>query len=120
MYITAVWNKYIVSYRIVSYLSYNERVLQVALPYVPNYCSCPTSAIIRFLNLSGELPKSSPLFSIHKNGKIVPLNQDTVCRRLKQLVASIGLSHKHSLRRDGATWLLVSCVPIDMVETLGD
>ena len=105
-------------------IQYNERVLQVALPYIPNDCICPTSAIIRFLNLSGELPKSSPLFSIHKNGKIVPLTQDTVRRRLKQLLSSIGLSHKqygtHSLRRGGATWLLVSGVPIDMVKTLGD
>ena len=98
---------------------HKERVLEVPLPFIHNECICPTSAMIRFLHMSRDVPNNMPLLSILQSGKIIPLTQDMVRKKLSQLLPD-KIYGTHSLRRGGATWLLVSGVSLDMVKSLGD
>ena len=100
-------------------IQYKERVLEVPLPFIHNECICPTSAMIRFLHMSRDVPNNMPLLSILQSGKIIPLTQDMVRKKLSQLLPDKRYG-THSLRRGGATWLLVSGVSLDMVKSLGD
>lgn len=105
-------------------IQHRDRVLDVTLPFIKHDCICPTSAILRFFSQTSDVPSDCPLLSVCQKGKPHFLTQETVRRRLKQLLASVGLASDrygtHSLRRGGATWMLVSGVPLDMVKVLGD
>ena len=69
--------------------------------------------------MSRDVPNNMSLLSILQSGKIIPLTQDKVRKKLSQLLPD-KRDGTHSLRRGGATWLLVSGVSLDMVKSLGD
>ena len=73
--------------------------------------------MIRLLHMSRDVPNNMPLLSILQSGKIIPLTQDMVRKKLSQLLPD-KIYGTHSLRRGGATWLLVSGVSLDMVKSL--
>lgn len=101
-----------------------ERVLQVPLPYLGNHPLCPASALLSFLRLAGPLPHDLPLFSYSNSGNIHTLTQEQVRTKLQRLLTVVGLPASqygtHSLRRGGATWLILCGVPLSVVKALGD
>ena len=102
-----------------------ERVLEVPLPFLSGNALCPTSAVVKFLALTKGLPSDWPLFALKdKKGQMIVLTQATVRRQVDNLVSRCGLPSckygTHSLRRGGATWLMLSGVPLSMIKCIGD
>lgn len=96
-----------------------ERCLQVPLPYISNSVLCPTTALLKLLSMTSSIPSHMPLISHVQGASCVPLTEYTFRKFFKQLLPDKNYG-THSLRRGGATWLLVSGVPLDMVKVLGD
>jgi integrase len=103
---------------------FHEREHTVVLPYIRESPLCPTSALLNFLAVAGHVSQDEPILTFKKSGHLVPLPQDTVRRRRSDLLSWIGVPVKeygiHSLRRGGATWLLSSGVPLEVIKSLGD
>lgn len=101
-----------------------ERILQVPLPFLGNHPLCATSAVLSFLRLAGSLPQDLPLFTYVDCGVVHLPTQEKVRTKLQKLLTVVGLPASqygtHSLRRGGATWLIMSGVPLSVVKDLGD
>lgn len=101
-----------------------DRTHEVVLPFIPNHKLCPTAAILRLLGMSSGLSPDDPMFAYEgKSGK-VRLSPTQVHYKLCSILKSLGYQHTdygtHSLRRGGATWLILSGVPLPVVKALGD
>lgn len=106
-------------------IQFNERTLEVAIPFIRDNPLCPTSAFLRFLGQSGTVKPSDPLLAYcSSEGKLHVLHKRTVLSKLKSILGNIGLNPTeygtHSLRRGGATWLLLCGVSVPIIKTLGD
>lgn len=105
-------------------IQFRERSFQVPLPYIKNHPLCPTSALLRFMAASGDLPGDLPLFTSCSNAGLSYLTQAYMRRRLTQCLGAIGLPATlygtHSLRRGGATWMLLTGVPLEVIKAIGD
>lgn len=103
---------------------FSEHSQIVVLPLIHDHPLCPTTSLLRFLSVAGQVPENYPLLSRQSAHGYLPLTQDTVRRRMQSLLASMGLSSAqygtHSLRRGAATWLMVCGVPLHIIKTLGD
>ena len=100
-------------------IQHQERTLEVPLPFIAGDCICPTEALLHLLSITTDVPSYMPLFSFKQTHKFIPLTQDMIRRHLKRIFPN---KHyfSHSLRRGGATWLLVAGVSVDMVKAIGD
>lgn len=113
--ITIKWSKTI---------QFRERVFQAALPRL-NSELCPTSALINFLHVAGPIPPHFPAWSyITTCGTPMVPTPASLRPRLQSLFVSIGLPpahyNTHSLRRSGASHLVASGVPLEVIKLLGD
>ena len=103
---------------------FKEHRQTVVLPLIPDHPLCPTTSLVRFISVSGNVPGEYPLLTYQCAHEFMPLTQDVVRRRMQSLLASMGLESArygtHSLRRGAATWLMVCGVPLHVIKTLGD
>lgn len=100
-----------------------ERVLEVPLPYIANSPLCPTSAILNLLGRTTS-DEDKPLFVLDSNRGPRGLTAAQMRRKLTCALTRLGYQAAdygtHSLRRGGATWLILSGVPLPIVKALGD
>lgn len=100
-----------------------ERVLEVPLPYVADSSLCPTTAILHLLGRS-KPNRDKPLFAYDTINGYQGLTAAQVRQKLSQILARLGYHASdygtHSLRRGGATWLILSGVPLPLVKAIGD
>jgi integrase len=105
-------------------IQFHERVLEIPLPYIAGHPLCPTTAMLRLLHLSGPVHQDGPGFSIVKAGVLCHLTQDMIRHKLQTTLDALGLPGlrygTHSLRRGGATWLLLAGVSVPIIKILGD
>ena len=105
-------------------IQFKDREFQVPLPFNRNHPLCPTTALLQFMTMAGDLPDSTPLFSIRSPTGITHLSPQYVRRRLTQTLSALGLPASlygtHSLRRGGATWMLLSDIPLPIIKAIGD
>jgi hypothetical protein len=105
-------------------IQFRERTFDVTLPYFANHPLCPVTAVIVFLRMAGQLPVDFPAFACRVNQKLRVLSASVFRARLRALLRQIGLSEQcyntHSLRRGGATWLLMAGVSVPVIKILGD
>ena len=103
---------------------FHERRQTVVLPLIRDHPLCPTTNLLRFISVAGQVPEEYPLLTYKCAQGFMPLTQDTVRRRMQSLLMSMGLSGEqygtHSLRRGAATWLMVCGVPLHIIKALGD
>ena len=105
-------------------LQFRERVLQTALPALPNDL-CPTTALLKFIELAGPVPAHAPAWAfVDTTGQLRVPTPASVRTRLHSLFAAVGLPtthfNTHSLRRSGASYLLSAQVPVETIKILGD
>ena len=105
-------------------LQLRDRILHVALPRLNNDL-CPTFALLNMLRLAGPVPPAAPAWSLcPPQGPLTAPTPAWVRLRLQRLIAAIGLPpseyNTHSLRRSGASHLLSSGVPCEVIKVLGD
>lgn len=105
-------------------IQYSERALQVPLPYINSHVLCPTSAILVMLSKGGPVASHKPLFAYYSGGLLKYPTAQKIRLRLHALLSQLGYPGSrygtHSLRRGGATWLLLSGVPLPIIKILGD
>ena len=106
-------------------IQFAQRKLQVPLPYLAGSVLCPTTALIKLWSHAGHLPPEVPAFTVQEaSGKICAATPAVIRKKLSVCLSNIGVLAEqygtHSLRRGGATWLLVSGVPVDTIKILGD
>ena len=103
---------------------FQERTVQIALPYMRGHPLCPTTAVLSFLGKAGDIVFHEPLFAVMHNNKLKHLSQNYFRKSFSALLQSIGLQcdkyNTHSLRRGGATWLMCAGVPLEMIKAIGD
>ena len=95
------------------------------LPRHPDNSLCPTTALLTFLHRAGDLPPSAPALAyIGAHGKLHVLTPPMARQGLKRIFRALGLPAEHysthSLRRSGATHLLASGVPVELIKIIGD
>ena len=101
-----------------------ERSFEIPLPFIRQSVLCTTSSILCLFGRAGALPSDAPLLAVEtQKGPRAPTPQQ-VRQRLRVAMSRIGLSVEkygtHSLRRGGATWLVTSGVPLEVVREIGD
>lgn len=107
-------------------IQFKERTHIIPLPYIANHPLCPTSAILAMLGKVGHTSSTSdvPLFQYYTAKGLQTLSADSIRRRLHRLLVQLGYPASsygtHSLRRGGATWLLLAGVPLPLIKLLGD
>lgn len=72
-------------------IQFKDRTFHVPLPYNRGHLLCPTSAVLKFLSLAGEIPNHMPLFSVRTQAGIRHLTQHHVRRKLSACLGAIGL-----------------------------
>ena len=101
-----------------------EKVLQVALPYMPGHPLCPTSALIRNFKQTNTVHGNYPAICYINHGVVTPLKYHEFLHILKQTLRRCGLKPGdyagHSFRRGGATFALSQGVPGELIQILGD
>ena len=103
-------------------IQYQDRVLQIPLPFIQSSPLCPSTA----LWLASRVNKGRHLspFQFQNNGLPSILTYPVFVKFLKQCLDGLGFpSHQysgHSFRRGGASFALESGVPADLVQTQGD
>ena len=125
--ITLTKKGYIVELTWTKTIQYKERKLQVAVPYLGEHPLCPTSALMSFWAQADhcKLPEHSPALGyLNFSGHMQVLTQADVRLRIATLMDLLGyVSNQygtHSLRRGGATFLLLSGVPVEVIKSIGD
>lgn len=106
-------------------IQFRERVFRAVLPLIPGDCCCPTTALRTLVNLSPDLPPAAPALSYRGvTGEIKVVTPAHARERLSRLFRQLGLSpddyNTHSLRRSGATHLMLNNVPLETIRVLGD
>jgi integrase len=105
-------------------LQYRERAFEAVLPYLATPI-CPTTALLNFLKLAGTLPPNAPLLAFKRlDGQVVAPTPSSARTRLRKLLTAVGLPtedyNTHSLRRSGASYLLMAGMPLELIRVLGD
>jgi len=103
-------------------IQYQNRVLQIPLPFIPHSKLCPSTALWLSINqISNNNP--SPFQYLDK-GFATILTYPVFCSYLRFCLDSLGFDSSrysgHSFRRGGATFALESGVPADLVQAQGD
>ena len=105
-------------------IQFQQRIHTVTLPFFKDHPLCPATAILRFLDLAGDLPNSFPGFSYKLENSLHILTVNFFRTRLQSVLKELKLCTKmyntHSLRRGGGTWLLSAGVPLHLIKILGD
>lgn len=105
-------------------IQFRERALEIPLPRVPNNIMCPTQALALYVKRSQGIPAQGPVFLIADGPSPVPLTAREFSRRIKNLVAQVGLPvgryAGHSFRRGGASLAYRLAVPVDTIRVIGD
>ncbi len=101
-----------------------SRVLQVPLPRVPGHPLCPTTVVCRALEASREAKAEGPAFCYVAGGCVIPLTYPVFIKMLKCCLSRLGYPASeyagHSFRRGGASLALISHVPGEIIQLLGD
>ena len=106
-------------------IQFQERILHIPLPRVPNSPLCPSSALLRLNLESPPCTRPTPLFRYTWLGaENVPLTQKQFTERLQTCLDLIGLDSSkysgHSLRRGRAQFALQCGLPVDLIKIQGD
>ena len=104
-------------------LQFNQRTLEIPLPFIPGSPLCPVSALRTYLQCVPAEP-FSPLFGLCINGQYQPILAHHYTSFIKRAVSSIGLDPKnyssHSFRRGGASFAFNNCAPTEFIKSHGD
>lgn len=106
-------------------IQFQQRLLRIPLPKIPNSHFCPSSAL---LCIHLDIPHQSapcPLFSYRTSDhSVVPLTIASFTRKLQSCMIALGIPPDrysgHSLRRGGATFGLQCGLPVDLIKIQGD
>lgn len=105
-------------------IQYKERQLILPLPCIPDHPLCPVNAIKHLFALCPTHLGTDPLFQISGSvGGSRPLNYQQFLKDLKRLLCSLGLGKGfsgHSFRRGGASFMLQSGIPGELIKVMGD
>ena len=104
-------------------IQFQQRVLEISLPYIPASPLCPVTALRAYLANSPR-PDQSPLFGCRSRGSFQPILAHQYNAFIKASVAAIGLDPKkyasHSFRRGGATFAFACHAPTAFIKAQGD
>ena len=106
-------------------IQFQQRLLKITLPKIPNSHFSPSSAL---LCIYLDIPHQSaphPLFSYHTSERlVVPLTISSFSQKLQICMTALGIPPDrysgHSLRRGGATFALQCGLPVDLIKIQGD
>ena len=105
-------------------IQYQERVLDVPLPFIPKSPFCPSTALWLAMQVTPVSDKSVPVFLISSSSELKPLTYNVFLSRLKTCLRSMGIDSSkysgHSFRRGGASFALECGVPVDLIQSQGD
>ena len=100
-------------------IQFKQRVLEIPLPFIPNYVLCPVTALNNYFCTVPTLP-SSPLFIVSQDGSFRSLLVTHFNRFFKACVTTVGLKpdnfSSRSFRQGGATFV----VPTEFIKAQGD
>ena len=105
-------------------IQFQERVLHIPLPRIPDSIFCPCNAL---LAMTLECPSSTvpvPLFRYKDGGDCIPLTQAIFTSKLHSVLQALGFPRDqfsaHSFRRGGAQYALQCGLPVDLIKVQGD
>jgi hypothetical protein len=105
-------------------IQFQERVLEVVVPGLPDTNICPETALAEYLHMSREATSDILMQTRERDGKWVPYTYQEFMKNLKGALKAVGtdpdLYAGHSFRRGGATWALEIGIPIPAIKALGD
>lgn len=106
-------------------IQFQERILHIPLPRIPDSPLCPSSALLRLTLESPPCTRPTPLFRYTWLGAAnVPLTQKQFTEKLQACLNRIGLDSSrysgHSLRRGGAQYALQCGLPVDLIKIQGN
>lgn len=110
-------------------IQFNQRSLQIPLPFIVGSPLCPVSALfhhIRINRLCASVHSSLPLFSVlsRDTGAHVPLSYSNFSAFIKRAIGLQGLDSRlfspHSFRRGGASFAFSCSIPSELIQRLGD
>ena len=104
-------------------LQFNERVLEIPLPHIPNSIFCPVQALKEYLAVTHVDP-DMPLFCLPSGGHMCPIYAHYLTSFLKHIFKCLRLDPRlysvHSFRRGGATFLFQSGAAPAFIKFQGD
>ena len=104
-------------------IQFQQRVLEIPLPYIPGSPICPITALKTYLANSPR-PDQSPLFGCRSHGSFQPILAHQYNAFIKASVAAISLDPKkyasHSFHCGGATFAFACHASTAFIKAQGD
>ncbi|XP_069109619.1 integrase/recombinase xerD homolog [Argopecten irradians] len=113
--VTVTWSKTI---------QYQERVLCIPLPRIPNSPLCPSQALLLVTRLCPSIHAETPMFTYHRGKHVKAITYSRFLTRLKHVLIAAGYDCNkyagHSFRRGGATLAMEYGMPPAVIQAQGD
>ena len=101
---------------------FRDKVAKISIPVLAGSPLCPVTAL-RLLLAAVPGTQTDPLFTIPKQGTVIPLTNSMVRKHFKSIINILHWQHFkftfHSFRRSGASWAYQHGVPIDAIKQQG-
>lgn len=105
-------------------IQFQQKVHSVVIPFIKGHVLCPVTAMLQFLAASPSDDVNLPMFAIAlprgDHSILTPQILRSNINRLASLCPDIPNCSCHSLRKGGATWLLMCNVPLATIKIIGD
>ena len=115
----------VLTVRLSKVIQFQERILHIPLPKIPNSPLCPSTALLRLTLENPQSVRPTALFRYTWMGAVnVPMTQQQFSEKLQACLDTIGLDSSkysgHSLRRGGASFALQCGLSVDLIKIQGD